>query len=80
MTDDEIRSKQGDKLLATEMMGKRLLCQEEKLKFLSSEKEDEDCLVRVSVPSINISPTIAAPEIRINPKLLEAVRLSALDS
>lgn len=66
MTDDEIRSKQGDKLLATEMMRKRLLCQEEKLKFLSSGKEDEECLVRVSVPSINISPTIAAPEIRIN--------------
>lgn len=28
-----------DKLLATEMMGERLLCQEEKLKFLSLRKE-----------------------------------------
>lgn len=67
MTNDEIRSKQRDKLLATEMMGKRLLCQEEKLKFLSSGKEDKECLARVSVPSINISPTIAEPDIRINP-------------
>lgn len=67
MTNGEIRSNQRDKLLATEMMGKRLLCQEEKLKFLSSGKEDEACLARVSVPSINISPTIAAPQIRINP-------------
>lgn len=67
MTNDEIRSKQRDKLLATEMMGKRLLCQEEKLKFLSSGKEDEECLARLSVPSVNISPATAAPEIRINP-------------
>lgn len=48
-------------------MGKRLLCQEEKLKFLSSGKEGVECLARISVPSINISPTIAAPDIRINP-------------
>lgn len=67
MTNDEIRSKQRDKLLATEMMGKRLLCQEEKLKFLSSGKEIKEYLARVSVPSTNISPTIAAPGIRINP-------------
>lgn len=67
MTNDEIRRKQRDKLLATEMMGETLLCQEEELKFLSSGKEDKECLARVSVPSINISPTIAAPEMRINP-------------
>lgn len=67
MTNDEIRSKQRDKLLATEMMGEKLLCQEEKLKFLSSGKEDKECLARVSVPSINISPTIAVSDIRINP-------------
>lgn len=67
MTNDEIRSKQKDKLLATEMMRKSLLCQEEKLKFLSLRKEDKACLARVSIPNINISPTIAAPQIIINP-------------
>lgn len=36
-------------MITTEMMGKRLLCQEEKLKFLSFRKQDEGCLAGVSV-------------------------------
>lgn len=38
-----------NKLWATEMMGKRLVCQEEKLKIPSFRKEDEECLAGVSV-------------------------------
>jgi len=37
------------KLLPTEMMGERLLCQEEKLELLSFRKEDEECLAGMSI-------------------------------
>lgn len=46
MSDDETKR---DNFLAADMIGKRLLCQEEKLKFLSFRKEDEECLAGVSV-------------------------------
>lgn len=46
MSDDETKR---DNFLAADMIGKRLLCQEEKLKFLSFRKEGEECLAGVSV-------------------------------
>lgn len=44
-----LEASKGDKLSATEMMEKRLLSQEEKLKFLSFRKGHKECLAGVSV-------------------------------